>query len=448
LQVYTRDQHNISRKNISKNALKVLYRLNKAGYQAYIVGGAVRDLLRQKTPKDFDVTTNATPEQIKGLFKNCRLIGRRFRLAHIVYGREIIEVATFRSQHDDSKHENTQISAQSESGRLLRDNVYGTTIEEDAKRRDFTVNAMYYDVSDYTIKDYAGGVEDLKKGILRLIGDPEKRYSEDPVRMLRAVRFATKLKLQIEEKSAVAIPRLAHLLKEIPPARLYDESSKLFQSGHGKDTFMQMRCYGLFAPIFPHITQLIEEEENSYTEQMILKSLISTDKRIQSGKRINPAFIFAAMLWYPVKQTMEQLQKEHPLSDHDALLAASDKIIREQVRTLAIPRRFTAIIREIWMLQLRLPRRNGKRAFKLLELNKFRAAFDFLEMRAAIEKGEVKELATWWQTFQKKDAETRQFMIQNLNKPKVAKKSKRSKRAAAKKAAPQLKKAESVKDAE
>lgn len=427
MQVYTRDQHSISRKNISKNALKVLYRLNQAGYQAYVVGGAVRDLLRGKSPKDFDVTTNATPEQIKALFKNCRLIGRRFRLAHIVFGREIIEVATFRGHHDE-KGQNKQVSSQSKSGRLLRDNVYGTTIEEDAERRDFTINAMYYDISDYSIRDYAGGVEDLKRGILRLIGDPETRYSEDPVRMLRAIRFAAKLGMSIEESAATAIPRLAHLLKDIPPARIYDESSKLFQSGYAVDTFLQMRSYNLFAPIFPYVSKFLDAEANSQTEQFIFQSLHSTDKRLQDGKRINPAFIFATMLWYPTLAKAADLKAEHKMSDYDAFSAASDIIIREQVRTIAIPRRFTAIIRDIWLMQFRLSRRSGKRAFRLLEHVKFRAAFDFLEMRAAVEGGQLQELAEWWAVFQKKDAETRHFMVQNLTNGTPKKKAKRSRR--------------------
>lgn len=426
MQVYTRDQHNVSRKNISKSALKVLYRLNQSGYQAYVVGGAVRDLLRGKSPKDFDVTTNATPEQIKALFKNCRLIGRRFRLAHIVFGREIIEVATFRGHHDE-KGQDKQVSAQSKNGRLLRDNVYGTTIDEDAERRDFTINAMYYDISDYSIRDYAGGVKDLKKGVLRLIGDPETRYSEDPVRMLRAIRFAAKLGMQIEEKTATAIPRLAHLLKEIPPARIYDESSKLFQSGYAIDTFLQMRSYNLFAPIFPYVSKFIDAESNSQTEQFIFQALNSTDKRILNGKRINPAFIFATMLWYPTLAKATELKAEHKMSDYDAFSAAADLTIREQVRTIAIPRRFTAIIRDIWLMQFRLSRRTGKRAFRLLEQVKFRAAFDFLEMRAVVEDGQLKELADWWAVFQKKDNETRHFMVQSLSNG-TAKKSKSPRR--------------------
>lgn len=427
MQVYTRDQHGISRKNMSKSALKVLYRLNQAGFQAYVVGGAVRDLLRGKSPKDFDVTTNATPEEIKSLFKNCRLIGRRFRLAHIVFGREIIEVATFRGHHSETSQTNNQISAQSENGRLLRDNVYGLTIDEDAQRRDFTINAMYYDISDYSIRDYAGGVEDLERGILRLIGDPEKRYSEDPVRMLRAIRFSAKLGMQIEEKTATAIPRMAHLLKDIPPARLYDESSKLFQSGYGADVFLRMRDYGLFAPLFPYVNAFLEADNNSQTEQLIVQALLSTDKRIQNGKRINPAFIFAAMLWYPTLAKAAEMKAEHKMSDYDAFSASADLVIRDQVKTIAIPRRFTAIIRDIWLMQFRLSRRNGKRAFRLLEQVKFRAAFDFLEMRAAVEGGQLQELASWWSTFQHKDNETRHFMVQNLPGNHPAKKSRKRK---------------------
>ncbi|WP_394127872.1 polynucleotide adenylyltransferase PcnB [Vibrio hepatarius] len=411
LNIITRQEHNISRKHISDNALKVLYRLNGAGFDAYLVGGGVRDLLLGQQPKDFDIATNATPEQIRQLFKNCRLIGRRFRLAHIMFGRDIIEVATFRGHHQEPSK---NVSQQSKEGMLLRDNVYGT-IDEDAERRDFTVNAMYYNIGDYSIHDYAGGHEDLEDKLIRLLGDPETRYREDPVRMLRAIRFAVKLDFDIEEDTAAPIEEMATLLQDIPAARLYEESLKMLQSGHGLETYHLMREYNLFQQLFPTIAEFFTEEYDSPTEQMLDLVLDSTDQRIEEGKRINPAFMFAAMLWYPLQEKAKQLMEKRKLSSYDAIMEASNFILDDQVRTIAIPRRHTATIREIWQLQLRMPRRNGKRAFRLMELNKFRAGFDFLEMRGEIEQGEVKELAKWWETFQNAGRNMRQAMAADLD---------------------------------
>ncbi len=411
LNIVTRSEHNISRKQISDNALKVLYRLQGAGFDAYLVGGGVRDLLLNEKPKDFDIATNATPEEIRQLFRNCRLIGRRFRLAHIMFGRDIIEVATFRGHHQEP---NKQLSVQSEAGMLLRDNVYGT-VDEDAERRDFTINAMYYNIADFSIHDYAGGLEDLEDRLIRLIGDPETRYREDPVRMLRAVRFAVKLDFDIEEDTADPIEELAPLLRDIPAARLYEEMLKMLQSGHGLETYHLMREYNLFQQIFPTIARYFTEDYSSQTEQMLDLVLDSTDLRIEDGKRINPAFMFAAIFWYPMVQKAEELMESHNLNFYDAVMEGSNKILDEVVKSIAIPRRHTATIREIWQLQLRLPRRNGKRAFRLMELNKFRAGFDFLEMRGEIEDGEVKQLADWWQTFQTAGRQMRQAMVTDLD---------------------------------
>ncbi len=411
LNVITREEHNVSRKKISENALKVLYRLHGAGYDAYLVGGGVRDLLLGASPKDFDIATNATPEQIKQLFRNCRLIGRRFRLAHIMFGRDIIEVATFRGHHQQPSK---NVSQTSDAGMLLRDNVYGT-IDEDAERRDFTINAMYYSIGDYSIHDYAGGVEDLEDKLIRLIGDPETRYREDPVRMLRAIRFAAKLDFDIEEDTADPIEHLAPLLQDIPAARLYEESLKLLQSGHGLETYHLMREYNLFQQMFPIIAEDFTEEYESKTEQMLDLVLDSTDLRIEEGKRINPAFMFAAMLWYPLQHRAEALMETRNLCYYDAVMEASNYILDDQVRTIAIPRRHTATIREIWQLQLRMPRRNGKRAFRLMEINKFRAGFDFLEMRGEIEGGETQELAKWWERFQNAGREMRQAMVNDVD---------------------------------
>ncbi|WP_407676591.1 polynucleotide adenylyltransferase PcnB [Photobacterium obscurum] len=417
LQIFQRQEHGISRKDISENALKVLYRLNKAGYDAYLVGGGVRDLLLDKQPKDFDIATNATPEEIKKLFRNCRLIGRRFRLAHILFGRDVIEVATFRGHHADAKpsiQSKQQISSQSQEGMLLRDNVYGT-IDEDAERRDFTINALYYSIKDFTVTDYANGVHDLENRIIRLMGDPETRYREDPVRMLRAVRFAAKLDMEIESNTAAPIRQLANLLQDIPAARLFEESLKLLQSGNGLATYKLMREYNLFQQLFPLLSEHFTEEQDSQTEQMIEHILAATDKRIVEEKRVNPAFMYAAMLWYPMVTRAEEISITSGLSYYDAFMVASNDILDEQVKSIAIPRRFTTTVRDIWQQQMRFSRRSGKRAFKMLEHPKFRAAYDFLEMRGNFESEDIATLAGWWNEFQHADRNQRSKMVQQLN---------------------------------
>ncbi|MGO2507725.1 MAG: polynucleotide adenylyltransferase PcnB [Vibrio hibernica] len=441
LNIITRQEHPISRSHISDNALKVLYRLSNHGYDAFLVGGGVRDILLGKEPKDFDIATNATPEQIRALFRNCRLIGRRFRLAHIMFGRDIIEVATFRGHHQEPEKNQ---SAQSKEGMLLRDNVYGT-VEEDAERRDFTINAMYYNIADFSIHDYANGVQDLNAGIIRMIGDPETRYREDPVRMIRAIRFAAKLDMKIADNTAKPIKPLAHLLSEVPSARLFEESLKLLQAGQGLATYKLLREYQLFGTLFPSVLPYFTEDDAgqghaSKVEKMIEVALRSTDKRINDDKRINPAFMFAAFLWYPLQSHAEELMREKSLSYYDAIMAAGNHIMDEQVKSLAIPRRHTATIRDIWQLQLRLTRRTGKRAFQMLELNKFRAGFDMLEMRGEVEGGQTQELAQWWHEFQDAPAVHRQNMVQQLGNPQPT--GRRKKRTYAKRK-PSVKKASS-----
>jgi poly(A) polymerase len=412
LNVITREEHGISRQQISDNALKVLYRLNSSGYDAYLVGGGVRDILLGQAPKDFDIATNATPEQVRKLFRNCRLIGRRFRLAHVMFGRDIIEVATFRGHHQEP---DSQTSSQSDAGMLLRDNVYGT-IDEDAERRDFTVNAMYYNIANYSVHDYAGGIDDLEDRLIRMIGDPETRYREDPVRMLRAIRFAAKLDFDIEEDTADPIEHLAPLLSDIPPARLYEESLKMLQTGVGLETYHLMREYGLFQQLFPAIAEHFTDDHQSLTEQMLDLSLDSTDLRIEDGKRINPAFMFAAMFWYPMMSITKRLSAERNLSEYDAMMEASNQILDRIVQRLAIPRRHTTTVREMWQMQFRLERRSGKRAFRLLELNKFRAGYDLLLMRGELEGGDVKALAEWWSAFQNADRNLRQLMVNDIGR--------------------------------
>nr|WP_141675218.1 polynucleotide adenylyltransferase PcnB [Gilliamella apicola] len=409
-----RNEHTISRKEISENALKVLHRLNKQGYEAYLVGGCIRDLILGKTPKDFDITTNATPEQIQKLFRNCRLVGRRFRLAHIMFGKEIIEVATFRGDHA-SQEGQTNISKRSQSGMLLRDNVYGT-IEQDAIRRDFTMNALYYSINDFTLRDYCGGLKDLQKGIIRLIGDPQTRYREDPVRMLRTVRFAAKLNMAIEPATAEPIKHLAPLLKNIPSARLFDESLKLLQAGNGYKTYELLREYCLFEQLFPIIGRFFTNNQNGYLEKIIAQALKNTDYRIANNKRVNPAFLFAAFFWYPIIEQTQATCVESGLPFHDSFSMTINEVLSEQCKNIAIPRRFTSTMGDIWRLQLRMKKREGKRAFVILEHPKFRAAYDLLEMRASIEKGELLELAKWWDEFQYSSVEKRILMVKQLNK--------------------------------
>ncbi len=418
--IVPRDEHNISRRDISENALKVLYRLNKSGFEAFLVGGGVRDLLLDKKPKDFDITTNATPDQVRKLFRNCRLVGRRFRLAHVMFGPEIIEVATFRGHHEQYEEtDDKNVSQQALNGMLLRDNIFGT-IEDDAQRRDFTINSLYYGVADFTVRDYTGGLRDLQNGIIRLIGDPETRYREDPVRMLRAVRFAAKLDMKISPETAEPIPRLATLLQEIPPARLFEESLKLLQAGYGYATYKKLCEYQLFQPLFPLIARQFTEAGDSPMEHILLQVLKNTDHRLHNDQRVNPAFLFAAMLWYPVIEHAQKLAQEGGLTYYDAFSLAMNDVLDEQCRTLAIPKRITTLVRDIWALQLRLSRRQGKRAHKLMEHPKFRAAFDLLALRADVEQHrELQSLTEWWSEFQEATPASQKTMLGTLGEDAV-----------------------------
>ena len=440
--VIPRDQHCISRSGISPNAVKVLYRLHKSGYRACLVGGGVRDMLLGQEPKDFDVATDASPEEVRRLFRNCRLIGRRFRLAHIVFGREVIEVATFRGMHDGDGDDGQARSA--ENGRLLRDNVYGS-IEEDAWRRDFTVNGLYYDIADFSVIDYVGGMKDLQAGMIRLIdsregtraGKPsllgraarfvsgrlgagrgdryrvaETRYREDPVRMLRAVRFAVKLGFRIHADTADPIPRLAGLLDDIAPARLYEESLKLLLTGQGLQTFEMLRQYHLFERLFPLTEDSLAHEEEGFPHVFVARALANSDQRIAEGKSVTPAFLFAALLWEPVRERMRDLRVDDPeLGEIPALQQAAAEVLSEQARHTAIPKRISLPMREIWRLQPAFAQRSGKRPERLLGHPRFRAAYDFLLLRA--ESGEdVGELADWWTRYQEAGPGERQGMLQ------------------------------------
>lgn len=397
--------------------LRVLYTLSKHGYEANLVGGAVRDLLLDKEPKDFDVATNATPEQVKAIFRNCRLIGRRFRLAHIHFGRHIVEVATYRASHQNQN----EGGVVSEDGRILRDNVYGN-IEEDAIRRDFTVNALYYNIADFSIIDYAGGVTDLNNKLLRLIGDPEKRYREDPVRMLRAIRFSVKLGFEIEEKSEKPIHELKCLLADIPPARLFEENLKLFMGGDALENFKAINNYGIFEMMFPLATKWLNGKDGDIANRIITQALINTDKRIRNNMHVTPAFLLAIFLWGAVSHLQKQHQSRGE-NQYQALNMAIEDVMSQQIRHVSIPKRFSIVMKEIWRLQIRLPRRNGQRAFKLIAHQRFRAAYDFLLLRA--QGGDAdQDLCDWWTHFQEKGEKERKIMVASLSKSVSSKKRK------------------------
>ena len=404
-------QHSMRRAQISRNAINVVERLQKAGYQAYLVGGCVRDLLLGLEPKDFDVATSATPEQVRAEFRNARVIGRRFKLVHVHFGREIIEVATFRANHPQGEDdEDSNLASRNESGRILRDNVYGS-LEDDAQRRDLTINALYYDPVTERVLDYAHGVRDIQNRQIRLIGDPTQRYQEDPVRMLRAVRFAAKLDFAIEPHTAEPIRALAHLLRDIPSARLFDEVLKLFLSGYAEHTFDLLVEHDLLAPLFPASAEALKRNPE-YTENLIGLALANTDKRIAEGRPVTPAFLFAAMLWPALPARVAQLQQRGMLPI-PAMQEAAHNLITEQCQRTAVPKRFTMPIREIWDRQERLPRRQGKRADLLLENPRFRASYDFLLLRE--DAGEdLGGLGDWWTDYQDATDSERRNMIRDL----------------------------------
>ncbi|GAB6141060.1 polynucleotide adenylyltransferase PcnB [Methylosoma difficile] len=391
--IYPRSEHVISRSRISDNALKVLYRLQKEGYDAYLVGGCVRDLLLGREPKDFDVVTNADPEQIKKVFRNCRIIGRRFRLAHVHFGGEVIEVATFRGASENASDK--QIL--DKEGRLLRDNVYGS-IEEDVWRRDFTVNALYYNIKDFSVVDYVNGMDDHKAGVMKLIGDPIVRFREDPVRMLRAVRFAVKLGFNIDSQCQQPIKEMAELLGSIPSARLYDEVLKLFLFGYALQTFEMLRHYGLFQVLFPATEKSLGSEENGYPRQLLVKALQNSDNRIADGKSVTAYFLFASFLWEPV-QILAKEKQAQGLPEFMAYQDAASEILSQQVRITALPRHISLAIREVWSLQPKFNSRIGSKPSRLIGHPRFRAAYDFLLLRAETGGAEA-ELAEWWGKYQ------------------------------------------------
>lgn len=410
------EQHNFHTARISPAALEIVKTLTQEGHEAYIVGGCIRDSLIGKEPKDFDVSTSAHPEEIKALFRQCRLIGKRFRLAHVRIGREVIEVATFRANHSSNSNNSSdpnaptkQQSSQSEAGLLLRDNVFGT-LDDDAIRRDFTVNALYYRPSDRCLIDHVQGFEDIQQKTLRLIGDPEQRYKEDPVRILRAIRFQAKLGFTMTPTTESAIAECSDLLGHIPAARLFDEMLKLFLSGHATQVWPMLKHYDVARWIFPN--SVPATNPNPAHQAMIDQVIINTDQRIAQNKGVTPAFLFAVMLWGPLINRWESL-KADGIPPVPAFQQAIQQVTFEQTQFTTIPKRFSIPLREIWELQLRLPYRAGKRAVRLVEHKRFRAAYDLLLLRE--EAGETPPgVGQWWTDYQAADAETRQSMAASV----------------------------------
>ena len=402
LQRIGRDKHGIDRRNVSRHAIKVCEVLQHEGYQAYIVGGAVRDLIVGLEPKDFDVATNATPEQVRPLFRRARIIGRRFQLVHVVFGQEIIETSTFRAPASESQ-------ATDENGRILRDNEFGTHAQ-DAARRDFTINALYYNPTTEEVIDYHQGVEDLKHRVVRMIGDPRTRYREDPVRMLRAVRFAVKLNGKIDPASEEPLQSMAGLIENVPASRLFDEMLKLLTCGHAMDCLQRLRQDGLHQGMLPLLDVVLEQPSGA---AFIELALDRTDHRVRAGKTVSPSFLFAALLWHQVELRWQQLQKQGEVGI-PALMQAADSVLDEQTEKLAIQKRFSADMREIWFMQPRFDRRLPKSIWRMIEQPRFRAAVDFLQLRAAA--GDFDSvLAQWWMDLANADDSGKADMIEELN---------------------------------
>lgn len=410
-EVITVNKHRIDPALISNAALKTTNGLQSEGFDAYIVGGAVRDLLLSREPKDFDIATNATPEQVNKIFRRSRIIGRRFRLVHVMFGKETIEVSTFRANHDAKKGKHSHDAAVADTGRIIRDNVFGS-IEDDANRRDFTANALYYDPATEEILNFHKGYRDVKAGILRMIGDPKTRYAEDPVRMLRAVRLSAKLGLKIDPATEKPIAKLADLLQDVPPSRLFDEMLKLFLSGHAIESVNALRAQHLHHGLLPMLDVVLEQPLG---ERFVMLALANTDKRIQSGKSTNPSFLFATLLWHEVLAAWEVYKKDNHVMP--ALHMAMTEVIATQAKKMAIHNRFTATMKEIWSMQPRFEHRGGKRPFSLLAHPRYRAAYDFLLLRC--ESGEIPmEIGEWWTAFANADGDTRTGMLLADSSPK------------------------------
>ncbi len=427
--IISRSEHTVSRANISDNAIKVLHRLHKGGYQSFLVGGCVRDLLLRHQPKDFDVATDASPEEVRKLFRNCRLIGRRFRLAHIHFGREIIEVATFRATHEELADDDDR-GQTDEVGRILRDNRYGR-LEDDVWRRDFTANALYYTLDGYSIWDFVGGVEDIEQRVLRVIGDPETRYREDPVRMLRAVRFAAKLDFSIDDPSEAPLWDLGHLLKDVPPARLYDEIIKIFLAGRAVESFRLLEHYHLLGHLFPALAAELETDTDGQFRKLLLEGLVTTDRRVASEKPVTAFFLFAVLLWAPIKKHFEKLHSKG-MPPIPAMQQAVEDIVKAQQSHISVPRRTTIPMKEMLALQSRFNMRKGVRSLRFLHHPRFRAAYDFMLLRAA-SGGFEADAAQWWTDIQLADDKTQREMAQVGHGAKSGKRKRRPRRRGARK---------------
>ena len=426
-----KSEHGIDPALVDERAAKVVRTLVEGGYEAYIVGGAVRDLLLGLRPKDFDVATNATPEQVKALFRRAFIIGRRFRIVHVVFGRgrqehglsEVIEVSTFRATMaavatdqvtGNEKTSKSELAGKGHvvdaEGRVLRDNVWGPQIE-DAARRDFTVNAMYYDPLREIVVDYHGGIQDARKKLLRMIGDPSARYREDPVRIVRAVRFAAKLGFQIEAKTRAPIQGMAALLDNIPPSRTFDEMIKLLQTGHALKSVEELRKHGLHRGVFPVLDVVLDEaKRHDGQEKFVRMALADTDRRVAEGKPVAPSFMLACMLWHDVRDRWQKLQDQGEPA-FVALQQAIDAVFDAKIGDISGRGRLAADMREIWMMQPRFERRTGNAVYTLVEQPRFRSGFDFLRLRG--EAGEVDAaLAAWWEKFSMADAAERGQLVE------------------------------------
>jgi poly(A) polymerase len=460
--IIPRAEHSISRKNISPNALRVLYRLREGGYQAFLVGGCIRDLMLGVEPKDFDVATSASPEEVRRCFRNCRLIGRRFRLAHVFFGHEIIEVATFRAASAPSQGEETEddpdilpevgasednpeseeeLDRQRErdaeestdrelddadtahgrdnptdrlldgAGRILRDNSYGS-IEEDVWRRDFTCNGLYYNIEDFSLWDYVGAMEDVSARRLRMIGDPDHRYREDPVRMLRAARFEAKLGFTLDAATEAPINALRHLLTEVPAARLFDETLKLFLTGHGVRSLEVLRRRGLLAVLYPGVDKFLDRHPGSLVEKLLVAGLANTDERVLAGKSVTPTFLFTLLLYGPIAAYIEK-QPQEQWGDVGTILDGCEHAMREAQQRVTIPKRFSLGVRDMFALQPQLENPRSRRVLRLIEQPRFRAAYDLLLLRAAVGMAQ-REVADWWTALQTASPQQRQEMAEAL----------------------------------
>ena len=422
-------EHGIDPALLDERAVKVVQTLQQAGYQAYVVGGAVRDLLVGRRPKDFDVATDATPEQIKSLFRRAFIIGRRFRLVHVIHGRgrdhEVIEVSTFRATMDaadatqvegSEKTSKAALAGQTHavdaSGRVLRDNVWGPQIE-DAARRDFTVNAMYYDPQTQTVVDYHGGLADVKKKLLRLIGDPATRYREDPVRIVRAMRFAAKLGFSLETKTGAPIKALAPLLANVPISRMFDEMLKLLQTGHALSSIDTLRAHGLLHGVFPVLDAVYDPQRSTPAHQaFVAQALADTDRRVGESKAVAPSFLLACLLWHDVLAGWQQRKAAGDLAV-PALQQAIDAVFDARIGDISGRGKLGADMRDIWMMQPRFERRQSNTALSLIEQPRFRAGFDFLRLRA--DAGEAPaELAEWWEDFSLGSDDEREALLATL----------------------------------